>query len=316
MSLEKLAALLMTVLFTALPAAAPAADYPTKPVRMIVGWAAGGGADLMIRLVEKEFEQEFGQPLTFVYKTGANGAIAAMDLKSARKDGYTIGSYCNPHLVTNILTKKGQYSLDDFSYLAQTAIDPAFLAVRKDSPINSVEDFVRAAESGKMLVGCIDYFGPTNFAALKMHKAGIPYSMTSFGSGPKTISAMLGGHVDAAFLMTGTSMSSISEMKVLAIATAERDPMFPDVPTFRELGYDIVNYLYRFWMAPKLRPEVEQRLADGLRAIYDRPEVIEKNARAGLQVQFLDGATLRKNIEASFAEAEELIEYSNSLDNK
>lgn len=111
--------------------------------------------------------------------------------------------------------------------LAQTAIDPAFLAVRKDSPINSVEDFVRAAESGKMLVGCIDYFGPTNFAALKMHKAGIPYSMTSFGSGPKTISAMLGGHVDAAFLMTGTSMSSISEMKVLAIATAERDPMFP-----------------------------------------------------------------------------------------
>ena len=56
MSLEKLAALLMTVLFTALPAAAPAADYPTKPVRMIVGWAAGGGADLMIRLVEKEFE--------------------------------------------------------------------------------------------------------------------------------------------------------------------------------------------------------------------------------------------------------------------
>ena len=64
MSLEKLAALLMTVLFTALPTAAPAADYPTKPVRMIVGWAAGGGADLMIRLVEKEFEQEFGQPFT------------------------------------------------------------------------------------------------------------------------------------------------------------------------------------------------------------------------------------------------------------
>lgn len=314
MSFKKCAMLLMAALLLSPPALASAADYPSKPIRMIVGWAAGGGADLMIRLVEKEFEEEFGQPLNFVYKTGANGAIAAMDLKNARKDGYTIGSYCNPHLVTNILTKKGQYTLDDFSYLAQTAIDPAFLAVRKDSPINSVEDFVKAAKSGKMLVGCIDYFGPTNFAALKMHKDGVPFSMTSFGSGPKTISAMLGGHVDAAFLMTGTSMSSISEMKVLAIATAERDPMFPDVPTFRELGYDIVNYLYRFWMAPKLKPEVEQRLADGLRNIYSKPEVIEKNRKAGLQVQYLDGATLRKNIEESFAEAEELIKYSNSLE--
>ena len=82
-------------------------------------------------------------------------------------------------------------------------------------------------------------------------------------------------------------MSSISEMKVLAIATAERDPMFPDVPTFRELGYDIVNYLYRFWMAPKLRPEEEQRLADGLRAIYDRPKSSKKTPGPGFRCSSL-----------------------------
>lgn len=316
MSFPRLAVLLLSLALPFVSSAAGAADYPAKPVRMIVGWAAGGGADLMIRLVEKEFEQEFGQPLTFVYKTGANGAIAAMDLKNARKDGYTIGSYCNPHLVTNILTNKGQYSLDDFSYLAQTAVDPAFLAVRKDSPINSLEDFLQAARSGTMLVGCIDFYGPTNFAALKMHKAGVPFVMTSFGSGPKTISAMLGGHVDAAFLMTGTSMSSVGEMKILAIATEERDPLFPDVPTFRERGFDIVNYLYRFWMAPKLPSDVERRLAEGLRNIYERPEVMARNREAGLQVHYLDGVTLKRNIEASFQEAEELIAYGESLNKK
>lgn len=296
----------------ALPCLALAA-YPAKPVKMIVGWAAGGGADLMIRLVEKDFQEEFGQPLTFVYRTGANGAIAGTELKGARRDGYTIGSYCNPHLVTNILTKKGQYSLDDFSYLAQTAVDPAFLAVRKDSPINSLEEFIEAAKAKKMLVGCIDFYGPTNFAALKMHKAGVPYSMTSFGSGPKTISAMLGGHVDAAFLMTGTSMSSISEMKVLAMATEKRDPDFPDVPTFKEKGYDIVNYLSRFWMAPKLGPDVEKRLVDGLKRIYAKPEVIERNRKAGLQVQFVEGEALKKSLMDSFPEAKSLIEYGESL---
>ena len=289
------------------------AAYPDKPVKMIVGWAAVGGADLMIRLVEKDFQEEFGQPLTFIYKTGANGAIAGTELKSAPPDGYTIGSYCNPHLVTNILTKKGRYGLDDFSYLAQTAVDPAFLAVRKDSPINSLSDFVKTAKSGKILVGCIDFYGPTHFSALKMHKAGVPYSMTSFGSGPKTISAMLGGHVDAAFLMTGTSMASIGEMKVLAVATEQRDPLFPDVPTFKEQGYDIVNYLSRFWMAPKLPPELEKRLAQGLKRIYAKPEVIERNHKAGLEVQYLDGDELKKNILASFPEAEALIEYGESL---
>ena len=289
------------------------AAYPERPVKMIVGWGAGGGADLVIRLIEKEFQKEFGQPLVFVYKTGANGAIAATDVKDAKADGYTLASHCNPHMASNLLTQKGRYKLDDFTYIAQVANDPVFLAVRKDSPINTVDDFVKDAKSRKMLIGCIDFYGPTNFAALKMHKLGVPYVMSSFGGGPKAISALLGGHVDAAFLITGTSMSSISEMKPLAVAANKRDPNLPDVPTFKELGWDIENSLSRFWMAPKLPADIENRLLRGLENIYKDADLRDRCAKAGLALDFTSGPGLQKAIEDSLREYEILIEYGESL---
>lgn len=291
------------------------AAYPERPIKMVVGWGAGGGADLVMRLIEKEFQKEFGQPLVFVYKTGANGAIAATDVKDAKPDGYTLASHCNPHMASNLLTQKGRYNLNDFSYIAQTANDPVFLAVSKNSPINSIEDFVKEAKSRTMLVGCIDFYGPTNFAALKMHKSGVPYVMSSFGGGPKAISALLGGHVDAAFLITGTSMSSLSEMKPLAVAAEKRDPNLPTVPTFKELGWDIQDSLSRFWMAPKLPPEIENRLIQGLETIYKNPELRERCAKAGLSVEFMTGPDLQKSVEDSLAEYQTLIEYGESLKN-
>ncbi len=303
----------MALSFIVAPTVSNAA-YPERPVKMIVGWGAGGGADLVIRLVEKEFQQEFGQPLVFVYKTGANGGIAATEVKDSKADGYTLASHCNPHMASNLITKKGRYNLDDFTYIAQTAKDPVFLAVRKDSPINSLDDFIKAATSGNLLVGCIDFYGPTNFAALKLHKMGVPYVMSSFGGGPKAISALLGGHVDAAFLITGTSMSSLSEMKPLALASEKRDPNMPDVPTFKELGYDIENSLSRFWMAPRDLPaDVEARLLQGLTNIYKDEGLRERCAKAGLAVDFLSGPELKKSIVDSQAELSSLIEYGETL---
>lgn len=313
---KSLAAFLcLSVCAMALPFLSQAA-YPERPIKMVVGWGAGGGADLVIRLVEKEFQKEFGQQLIFVYKTGANGAIAATDVKDAKPDGYTLASHCNPHMASNLLTQKGRYNLSDFSYIAQTANDPVFLAVRKDSPINTLDDFVKEAKARKVLVGCIDFYGPTNFAALKMHQLGAPFVMSSFGGGPKAISALLGGHVDAAFLITGTSMASLSEMKPLAIAAEKRDANLPDVPTFKELGWDIVDSLSRFWMAPKLPADIEARLEQGLEKIYQNPELRERCAKAGLAVDFVTGPKLQQSVEDSLVEYKTLIEYGESLKNK
>ena len=111
-------------------------------------------------------------------------------------------------------------------------------------------------------------------------------------------------------------MSSISEMKPIAIASDKRDPLLPNVPTFKELGYDIENSLSRFWMAPKLPAEIENRILEGLKKIYSKPEVQERCAQAGLAVNFMSGPELKQSIIDSQAEYKELIEYGESLKEK
>lgn len=293
---------------------ATAAAWPDKSVKNLCGWAPGGGADLQGRLIEKAWAEEFGHPLTFIYKTGANGAIVATELATSRPDGYAIAPFSLPHLVTNLLTGKGQYNLKDLTFLGEVCHDAVYLAVSKESPITTLEQFVAHARANKLNVGSIDIFGSTHFGALKLYEKDVPYAIVGFGGGPKTISALLGNQVDAMFGMTGSVMASLSKMRLLAIAAPERLPDFPDVPTFRELGYDIVEMQSRLFIARAgMKPDVKKRLTEGLRAIMARPDVREAFIRNAMVPDFIPGDEVERRLAERMPEIERLTKLGMSL---
>lgn len=288
-----------------------AAAWPNKSVKVVVPFNPGGGTDQQARLIEKDFREEFGQPFTFIYKPGADGAIGATELASTRPDGYTVAVHTFPLIIMNILSQKGQYAVDSFDYLAVSSTDVAMLVTRKDSPITSFDDFIAQAKAapGRLTVGCAETLGATHMAALKLLQAGLPLNVVPMAGGAKGMAAVLGGHIDAYLSLQGAAQTASSKLKYLAVANDKRVPGFEDVPTFVEKGYPVSNMAARIWIAPKGLPEkVKARLVDGLRAIYAKKDVIEKHEAAGQPVDFRDGAELAKMIDSFSSEAKSMSE--------
>lgn len=276
---------------------AAASDYPNKPVTVIIPFSPGGGGDIAVRVIEKDFAEEFGQPLSFVYKPGANGAIGYSAIAAERPDGYTIAAVSYPHLLMNKLQGSGQYELDQFDLICMPVRDDSFLVTSKESGITSLAQLAEKAKANpnKLTLGAVESLGPSHIPALLLKKAGIPFNIVTFNGGPKAVPALLGGHIQALFATKGTAMSSASKLNILAVAANERDPNLPDVPTLKELGYDITGFIGRGFAAPKGLPaDVKARLEEGFKRIYSKPGIAERYAPNGMSVIWVDGAQFRQ----------------------
>lgn len=298
------------VLMVSMPQA-QAQAFPDKPISLIVPFNPGGGTDRQARMVEQEFEQEFGQPLGFVYKTGASGAIGATELANAKPDGYTIAAYTYPLIVMNALTGKGQYEVDSFDYLAIASSDDAVLVTAKGSKYETLDKLIAAAKEnpGRISIGAVESLGPTHIAALSLKELGVDVNIVPFPGGAKGLAGVMGGHVDALFALRGAVRGSASKLNYLGIATDERDPDVADVPTLKEQGYDVTSSAARIWIAPKGLPaDVRSRLVSGLKNIYAREDVIEKQAKGGQVVKFADGDALESLIAGFTPRAKMIVE--------
>ncbi len=272
--------------------------YPDKPVKLIVPFNPGGGTDQQARMVEKDFKEEFGQAATFIYKPGADGAIGGTEIANSKPDGLTIGVYTFPLFYMNILTEKGRYKLDSFDYLAISSLDIPVLVSRKDSPIKDFATFIAEAKANpdkKLTVGTTETLGPTHIAALKLQQLGIPINIVIMAGGSKAMAAVLGGHIDVLFTPMGAAQNSAKSLNFLAIASEKREKQLADVPTMGEEGFPVVAMGARIWVAPKGLPaDVKQRLVDGFRKIYSKPDVIERHTKAGQNISFGTDKELEK----------------------
>lgn len=305
---------LLAVAGCLLPLNAPAGEWnPDKSVRIVVPFNPGGGTDQQARLVEKEFLDEFGQSLSFVYKPGADGAIGATELKDYPADGYAIAVHTFPLVMMNTLTGKGRYGMDDFEYLGISNLDVAVLVTRKESPYDTVEKFVEAAKARpdkKLTVGVVEVLGPSHIAALKLQRLGVPMNIVPLAGGAKGMAAVLGGHIDALMTVKGASLNTASKLNFLAVAAAASDPELPGVATFQEKDLPVEAVAARIWMAPKGLPaEVKARYEEGFRAIYARDDVRARLANAGQPVTYGTEQELRRLIDDFGAEAGELVKY-------
>lgn len=312
---KRLCPLFLSLMAMACWASPALAVWPERAVKLIVPFNPGGGTDQQARMIEKEFQQEFGQPMTFIYKPGADGAIGGTELANAPADGNTIAVYTFPLFYMNTLTNKGRYTPDSFDYLAISSLDVPVLVTRKDSDIKDLKDFIEKAKANpqkKLTVGTVETLGPTHIAALKLQQHGVPMNIVNMAGGSKGLAAVLGGHLDVLMTLKGAAQNSAGSLRYLAVATDGRDTELPEVPTLSEQGLPVVSLGARIWIAPKGLPaDVRKRLEEGFARIYAQPAVQERHATGGQPVSFATGATLEKMVKDFTNEGPALLKLFN-----
>ncbi|ORE92655.1 Bug family tripartite tricarboxylate transporter substrate binding protein [Acuticoccus yangtzensis] len=288
-----LSAALGTTAFT--PAVAQ--DYPASDVTVMQGFKAGGGSDALAQLVQPFLAEELGVNFVNEYIPGATGAIAWTRLaKQTKADGGTISITNTPMLTTNyIMNPSITYNISELTPIANIVTDPGIAVVAADSPFNTFEDFVNAARAnpatvtvGNSGVGGDDYFTSLQFE----RAAGVQLQKVPFqGDGPSWTAAM-GGKIDASFTNVGVSFPQIEQgnLKALAVFAEERLPDLPDVPTARELGYDLVAGSSRGYSGPAgFPPEALQQMIDAMQRVVDNPEFQKAAAERAMNIDFISG---------------------------
>lgn len=291
------------------------ANYPSRPITMVIPYDPGGGSDLLTRIVDKYAKEQFGNNFTFVYKPGAGGAVGASEIAKSPKDGYTIGTVNVPNYLLQSISGSGAFNIDSFDYICQTASDPQIFISSKGSKYTSLEEFVKAAKEnpGKLTVGVPGALGDGHVATLMfMERAGIKVTIVPFKGGADLLTGILGNQVDAGMANIGVIISEKEKLNLLAVTFKERHAYVPDVPTFKEKGYDFVSFIGRIYVAPKgLAPDVLKKLEAGFKNIWDKPEYQEDMKRAKFSTDWMTGEEVKAFVKNYYNEAKILIEKSN-----
>jgi tripartite-type tricarboxylate transporter receptor subunit TctC len=259
--------------------AALAQDYPTKPVRVLVGFPPGGGADLVGRIVAEALSKRLGAQFIMVNTVGASGAIAAAAAAKAEPDGYTLLAATTPLTLTPHLNKVQYDALKSFTPIARTADGPIVVVVPAESPFRSMADVIAAAKDkpGVLNYGSGGAATTTQFAGelfRVMAKAEI--QNVAYTGLPAAIAALLGGQIQLVFTDLPPALGQIraGRLRVIAVTSPERVALMPDVQTIAESG--VPGYRMSLWyglLGPADLPKpVLERLQDTVAAIFRSPD--------------------------------------------
>ncbi|KJS83202.1 MAG: hypothetical protein JM58_13125 [Peptococcaceae bacterium BICA1-8] len=291
------------------------ANYPDRPINMIVPYDPGGGSDMLTRMIDKHAKEQFGNNFTFVYKPGAGGAVGASDIAKSKNDGYTIGTVNIPNYLLQSISGSGDFNADSFDYICQTASDPQILITPQGSKYTTIEEFVQAAKDnpGKLTVGVPGALGDGHVATLMfMEKAGIEVSIVPLKGGSDLLGSILGKHIDAGMANIGVVISEKDNFNILGVTFDKEHPFVPGVPTFKEKGYDVQSFVGRIYVAPKgLAPEMLQKLETGFKNIWDNSEYQDSMRNAMFSTDWKTGNEVKEFVTKYHAEAKALIEKYN-----
>lgn len=279
-----------------------AVDFPSKPIDVIIAYKAGGGTDIGARLLFPVAEEKLGQSLVVKNVPGADGELGYTQLAKAEPDGYTIGFINLPTIVSLIAERDTEFELDDYEPILNHVYDAGVLIVQESSEIQTLEEFVEyAKENPEELTisnngtGASNHIGAAHFE----HEADIKVTHVPFGGSTDMLAALRGGHVDATVAKLGEAspLEEAGEIRILASFTEERLESFPDVPTMKESGYDILFGSARALVAPKGTPqEIIDILHEGFKAALESEEHLEKAEAADLGIKYMSPEELTEYI--------------------
>jgi tripartite-type tricarboxylate transporter receptor subunit TctC len=254
-------------------AGAAAAEYPEKPITVIVGYSAGGGTDVMARTAEPFIEKYLGNSASIVVKNkpGASGQIGVTEVATADPDGYTLGTYNLPGMMARTLDRKADYSADSFTFLANVVNDPNVIVTSKASGLDTLDKLLKAAKADPkaITVGMSSLGGDDHFALIKLQQlTGAEFTIVPFKGSAPARTAVMGGHVAMGIFNLSEVAKFKEEINILGVAKAERSNFLPDLPTFKEQGLDLINGSMRGFVAPKGLPKnVETKLLDAFKKL-------------------------------------------------
>ena len=268
-------------------ASGTALAWPVKTVHYWIAFPPGGESDIAARFQQLKFKQKFGQDMIVESKVGAGGALAWAQLNAMPNDGHTIMGINLPHIVLQPMEGNVQYKTDDLQGVYWFHFTPDALIVPDNSPYRTIQQFIAAA---KEKPGILTLAGSgTNSANHVAHErlnllGGIKTTYVPFKGTGDLISSVLGGHVTGTMSYITFAQSQKGKVRVLAVATEKRHPMFPDVPTFREVGLNWVDGAYRGIAVPKSTPpDVQKRVSDAFDAINKDPDFRKQMVDGGFE---------------------------------
>ena len=283
-----------------LAAGAALAEYPEKPIEVVVGYSAGGGTDVMARTVAPFLERELGEGASIVVKNmpGASGQIGVTEAANADPDGYTLGTFNLPGMMARTIDREADYDRDSFTYLANVVNDPNVIVTAKGSGLDTIDKLVAEARENPLAVtvGMSSLGGDDHFALIKLQDlTDTEFTIVPFKGSAPARTALMGGHVAMGILNISEVAEFQGELNVLGVATEERSDFAPDVPTFREQGIELVNGSMRGFIAPAGLPEdVRAELIDAFTALSENQEFLDAMAATANPVEIVTGAEFQQ----------------------
>ena len=318
--------LLIVCLLAALPVAAQEV-FPNRGISMIVAFPPGGVADITARPTAAAMEKALKQPVSVVNRPGAAGAVGNAAVANAKPDGYTIlmalSSITVIPAADELFNRKPAYTLDQFAPIALISADPTILVVHPSLPVKTTKELVALARSkpGQLSFSSSGIYGALHMPmeiflhATKLKMRHVPTT----GGGP-AITTLLGGHVELTAGGPAAISAHVKSGKLRTIVSwgATRLPSFPDVPTFKELGYkDVEYYIWAGLFAPRGTPDaVMKGLRDAARRAVEDPDFKGTMAKVSSLVQYMDAPEFGKYWEADAKRLAALVKVVGKVEDK
>jgi len=263
-----------------------AEKYPSKPITFVVPWGPGGMTDVTARLFAEKFKEELGQPVLVVNKPGASGILGLKYALSQKADGYTVVvAPVTEALASPYFQGVEPFDVKDLSFVASYMPQERVLFTTPDKSYKTFQEFVEYAKKnpGALTMGGTGPFSNHHMATLRLQKtAGIKLTYVPFTGSAPMMMAVLGGHVAGTFANSDDLVKFKDQIRILGSATDQRFPDFPTVPTFKEMGMDIVLATDRGVAVPPGTPEpVIQKLEAAFLEIARNPEIQAEMKKQG-----------------------------------
>lgn len=280
----------------AVPIATPAAaqEYPTQTIRMVSSFGAGGGSDIIGRIIAARLQEKLGQSVVVENKPGAGGLLGNEYVANSPKDGYTIGVQTAGQLITPVMTKQVRFeAVDSFDWIGQIATVGLIIVVRPDYQYKDIKSLVAAAKAdpGK-IVFASPGFGATQHLAAELFQqvAGVKMLHVPYRTSPEALASVLSKNTDVLFDTATALLGQVQSgaVRALAVTGKDRDPAAPDIPTAAESGvvpnYDVTTW-YGLYGPKGMPPAVIAKLNKTLNEILQEPATRDRLSKTGVIVK-------------------------------
>ncbi|WP_321340212.1 tripartite tricarboxylate transporter substrate binding protein [Breoghania sp.] len=288
------------------------AEFPERPLQVVVPYSAGGSTDLGMRVVADTLERKFdGIRVVVRNQPGGGGGIGSSAVAHARPDGYTLGAGAQGPIAILPHVGGADYTVGDFEFVGLFARSLQVMVACKDAPFSDYDSFVEYAKTKAPQIGNSGAGGANHVSAEAFGKAaGIKIASIPFGGSSEARTACIGGHIDAmvASPAEAKAASAAGQMTPLFVMEDKRIDLFPDTPTAVEKGVDFTWSSYKGLIAPKGIPEKDLTwLRDAVKTVAQDPDFIKTMTEMGEFVTYEDGPTFEARVKKDSKMAEEVL---------